>query len=314
MRSRWRLLHSSIVAGRTGNERRARGRRAATGALLLASSLVAAGDAGAPDLSALLSPTFPGTFLPVPLVRQSRNFTCGAAAVQGILGYFGEDFREAQLERILGTHPFHGTAVGKILEFWTAMGDPERQRALRGIWGSEELPDATAPDGSGPEMPFVRYRFQTFGRRERYDPVGPPVPDCPPAAAERLLPPYALEEDGGWPAVRRALDRGWPVLVALQAWARSPADYGGVRWDSGHYAVVVGYDDERVYFMDPSSTGNYVWLSRDQFLARWYDYDGWLSPSTGERCPGGHSVHRIGIAVGTDGPSPYRWSRVSKME
>ena len=267
-----------------------------------------------PTLSDLRSPAYRGKFLPVPPIRQSRNFTCGAAAVQSVLAYFGEDFREAQLERVLATDPYHGTSVEKIVAFWKAMGDAQAQRALRALSGKAELESVTAPDSPSVENPPVRFNFRLFGKREWHDAIGPPAPDCPRPNVTSAPIASAWKADEGWPGVKRAADRGWPVIVALQAGALSPADYVGVRWDSGHYAVVVGYDADRVYFMDPMVVGRYVQLSHAAFRSRWYDYDGPLSPTTGERCPGGHRLYRFGIAVGIDAPSRYRWSQVLPME
>ena len=46
--------------------------------------------------------------------------------------------------------------------------------------------------------------------------------------------------------------RGTVVIVALQAWpTHSVADWRS-NWEDGHYVVVVGLTDDRVYVMDPS--------------------------------------------------------------
>lgn len=70
------------------------------------------------------------------------------------------------------------------------------------------------------------------------------------------------------------IDAGLPVIVALQAWGSEPEmDYVD-EWDDGHYVVVVGYDDHNLYFMDPSTLGNYTFIPLTEFLARWHDcYD-----------------------------------------
>jgi predicted double-glycine peptidase len=70
------------------------------------------------------------------------------------------------------------------------------------------------------------------------------------------------------------IDEKIPVIVCLQAWAKttSTTDYGDV-WDNGHYAVVVGYDPENLYFMDPSTLGNYASIPIDEFAMRWHDKD-----------------------------------------
>ncbi|HMA07121.1 MAG TPA: hypothetical protein VKP68_04645, partial [Ramlibacter sp.] len=43
-------------------------------------------------------------------------------------------------------------------------------------------------------------------------------------------------------------------------------------WEDGHYAVVVGMDAEKIYFMDPSTIGNYTFIRVQEFVARWHDY------------------------------------------
>jgi predicted double-glycine peptidase len=69
------------------------------------------------------------------------------------------------------------------------------------------------------------------------------------------------------------LDRGSLVIVALQAWPSRPAADPATGWEDGHYVVVVGVDDQRLYAMDPSVRTGYAYLARDAFLRRWHDYD-----------------------------------------
>jgi hypothetical protein len=71
------------------------------------------------------------------------------------------------------------------------------------------------------------------------------------------------------------LDRGEPVLLAIQAWADPPpadATGWGVRTEDGHYVVAVGYDPERFYFEDPAMFG-VGYIPRAELEARWHDYD-----------------------------------------
>ena len=63
------------------------------------------------------------------------------------------------------------------------------------------------------------------------------------------------------------------VIVALQAWASGAVKDWRTNWEDGHYVVVVGLSHERVYVMDPSVRTGYGYLTRDQFLQRWHDYD-----------------------------------------
>lgn len=67
------------------------------------------------------------------------------------------------------------------------------------------------------------------------------------------------------------LDEDKPVIVCFQAWGSKK--YYKTK-ESGHYAVVIGYDDKNVYFQDPSihsKTRGY--LPWDTFIKRWHDED-----------------------------------------
>ena len=75
--------------------------------------------------------------------------------------------------------------------------------------------------------------------------------------------------------LQRAVDRREPPIVDLQAWSDYDAPWRDV-WDAGHYVILVGYDDERLYFMDPSrmTPGAYAYLSRAELEERWHDLTG----------------------------------------
>ncbi len=76
--------------------------------------------------------------------------------------------------------------------------------------------------------------------------------------------------------LRNSLDRGVPVIVAIQAWTDAPAagfDWKN-DWEDGHYVVVIGVDDEKVYVEDPSLLGSAGFIPKDEFTARWHDYSG----------------------------------------
>ncbi len=73
--------------------------------------------------------------------------------------------------------------------------------------------------------------------------------------------------------LRKYIDNGRPVICFLQAWNSDPAvDYTDL-WDDGHYAIAIGYDNARIYFMDPSTLANYTYIPNGQFLSRWHDGD-----------------------------------------
>ncbi|HSZ84058.1 MAG TPA: C39 family peptidase [Polyangia bacterium] len=83
--------------------------------------------------------------------------------------------------------------------------------------------------------------------------------------------------------------RGAVVIVALQAWPTHEISDWRTSWEDGHYVDIVGLDAERVYVMDPSVRTGYAYLPRDQFLARWHDYD----LENGQRAV----YDRLGIAI-----------------
>jgi ABC-type bacteriocin/lantibiotic exporter with double-glycine peptidase domain len=54
--------------------------------------------------------------------RQGTRYTCGADCVQKVMEYYGEDYREMDLARILKTDPEQGTYVKNIVEFFRLHG------------------------------------------------------------------------------------------------------------------------------------------------------------------------------------------------
>jgi len=71
----------------------------------------------------------------------------------------------------------------------------------------------------------------------------------------------------------RELSRGAVVIAAIQAWPTDTIANWSTDWKDGHYVVVVGLSNDRVYVMDPSVRTGYAYLDRRDFLARWHDYD-----------------------------------------
>lgn len=57
----------------------------------------------------------PGAVL-VPLCRQATDYTCGAAAMQSVLGYYGQDINEGELAKALKSNSQVGTRFEKIAE------------------------------------------------------------------------------------------------------------------------------------------------------------------------------------------------------
>jgi predicted double-glycine peptidase len=77
--------------------------------------------------------------------------------------------------------------------------------------------------------------------------------------------------------LEQAVVLGEPPIVDLQAWS-DRTDPWSQTWDAGHYVVMVGYDEDRLYFADPSraTPGGYAFLLRSELDDRWHDLSGEL--------------------------------------
>lgn len=151
---------------------------------------------------------FADAFLKVPQCRQAKSYTCGVAALQCVMAYYGDEIRQDIIEKKVRCNHSVGTKYMNIYKFAVANG-----------FGVEIFQDMTIDDLTG------------------------------------------------------YLDQGKPVLLAIQAWTDNPpVDYTD-DWIDGHYVVAIGYDSENLYFMDPSTLGNYTYISIEEFLTRWHDME-----------------------------------------
>lgn len=73
--------------------------------------------------------------------------------------------------------------------------------------------------------------------------------------------------------LRVEIDGGHPVICSIQAWSIAESEDYAADWEDGHYVIAVGYDADNVYFMDPSTRGNYTYIANDEFMTRWHDVD-----------------------------------------
>ncbi len=144
----------------------------------------------------------------VPLIRQSTDYTCGVAALQALLAYYGEDVREDVLAKALHANHKIGTRYKNI---------------------------------------------------ERY------------AEAHALS--VHVQHDMTLAQLKSSIQSGHPVLCLIQAWAEKKTDYK-TDWNDGHYVVAVGFDDDKLLFMDPSTSGHYAYIPFQEFEQRWHDVDG----------------------------------------
>jgi ABC-type bacteriocin/lantibiotic exporter with double-glycine peptidase domain len=95
------------------------------------------------------------------------------------------------------------------------------------------------------------------------------------AGIARVLRYYGLEPIAGrlsLDALRAAIDRHEPVVLAIQAYRDDTSRPYAQCWDDGHYVVAIGYDGRRVYFEDPSSYFR-TWLTFEELADRWHDVD-----------------------------------------
>jgi predicted double-glycine peptidase len=78
--------------------------------------------------------------------------------------------------------------------------------------------------------------------------------------------------------LERCLDECKPVICSIQAYAEKVPEEKRAevykKDDNGHYLVAIGYDEQNVYFMDPSLTGRRGFLPKTEFEARWHDNEG----------------------------------------
>jgi predicted double-glycine peptidase len=74
--------------------------------------------------------------------------------------------------------------------------------------------------------------------------------------------------------LKNFVDGGSPVIVLVQAWGERymTLEDWKTDYDDGHYAIVIGYNNNIIIFEDPSSIRR-TWLTEEEFLFRWHDLD-----------------------------------------
>lgn len=73
--------------------------------------------------------------------------------------------------------------------------------------------------------------------------------------------------------IKKYIDKGYPVILLLQAWTKKKRVNWEKNWNDGHYAVAIGYDDNKIYFEDPYSVAR-TYLTYDELDERWHDIIG----------------------------------------
>lgn len=158
----------------------------------------------------------PANLIPVPVVKQVTDFSCGAAAALSLL----------RLWR------------------WESYADVE-ETALH------DALQTTDAQGTEPE-PIAEYLSVAAHLRAEY-----------------------RHGDVTLAQLQAAVDRGEPPIVDLQAWRDRDRPWRDT-WDAGHYVVLVGYDAERLFVMDPSvlTPGGYAFFPVAELDERWHDLAG----------------------------------------
>lgn len=176
--------------------------------------------------------------IPVPPVRQATDYTCGVACVCSILRYAGYEFdvRQDELSEVLQAYPENGTSYHNIVKY------------LEEVSFSDTDPvNAEDTDGQPPVKTEVVHRGEKV---------------------------FEVETKTGCSTdyLKNEIAAGNPCIICIQAW--DYLDDYSEEYDSGHYVIACGYDEENMYFMDPSTLGTYAYIPVDEFMDRWHDMDG----------------------------------------
>ena len=144
------------------------------------------------------------TILDFPQVRQSNEYSCGAAVVRAVLAYYGKDIKEEDLMDKLSTSETYGTDPNNIISYL-------KKNKLK----------------------VDCISFMTIEKLKSY------------------------------------IDKKIPVIVLIQAWADDKEEYKETL-DNGHYVVVIGYTNNKLFFEDPSIYER-GYLTYNEFESRWKD-------------------------------------------
>jgi len=92
-------------------------------------------------------------------------------------------------------------------------------------------------------------------------------------AATKLGFSAAVKENMTLEDLQQYIGQGTPVIIDAQAWKDNKTDIQNWTDDQidGHYMVVIGIDNENVYFEDPAVLGSRGYINNQEFLDRWHD-------------------------------------------
>ncbi|MFZ2956920.1 MAG: cysteine peptidase family C39 domain-containing protein [Candidatus Ozemobacteraceae bacterium] len=97
--------------------------------------------------------------------------------------------------------------------------------------------------------------------------------------------------------LRHHIDTHDVVIINYQAWGDPIGKNYSKEWEDGHYSVAIGYNEKMIFIEDPSLLGTIGYLTNDEFLSRWHDYEN----ENGKR----REYRNMGIVVrGKSNPQP----------
>lgn len=108
--------------------------------------------------------------------------------------------------------------------------------------------------------------------------------------------------------LQQYINNGTPVIIDAQAWRDNNTT--NQNWtndtEDGHYMVVIGIDNQNVYFEDPATLGSRGYIPNQEFLDRWHDQ--YIDPNTGNNTTTNH----LGIILNGKQPaSPPPFIKIS---
>jgi hypothetical protein len=98
--------------------------------------------------------------------------------------------------------------------------------------------------------------------------------------------------------VRSVTDQGHPVIGLAQVWRSASASPGSPRdeWDSGHYIVILGVDNDYVYIQDPYVRMAKAFVPRPVFEEHWHQI-------MGGKATGNRTIERCAVFVTGERPA-----------
>ena len=96
-----------------------------------------------------------------------------------------------------------------------------------------------------------------------------------PAAMVKVLKKYGLEIEEGemtMNEIKNFLKNKVPVIIFIQAWINKKSIDWVNNWGDGHYVIVIGYDEKKIYFEDPGAFKR-TYLNWEELEMRWHDQD-----------------------------------------